>query len=158
MDKEFKEIIAKSKESLEKAEEKIEVLSDDFTEDVSEFWGELKDRFAKVGDKLKDAYREFEDESELQAALSMMEARDRLEKVKESAENFALHTSKKTKDEFSMAALKAHLAKMDAEDTWEKTQKELSHKYAQSKVEVEKMAKKAGEEINEIFAKLTQLV
>jgi len=158
MEKEFKEIIEESKKSLEKAEEKIEALSADFSEDVSEFWGELKNRFSKVNDKLKDAYHEFEGESELQAHLSMMEARDRLEKVRNSAENFAITTSKKTKEELSMATLKAHLAKMDAEDKWEETKKELSHTYGESKVEVEKLAKKAGKEINEILLKLTEMV
>ncbi len=158
MEKEFKKIIEEAKESLEKAEEKIEDLSDDFTEDVSEFWGDLKKRFAQVNGKLKDAYNEFEGESELQAHLSMMEARDRLEKVKQSAENFAIAASKKTKEEMSIAPLKAHLAKMEAEDTWEDTKKELSHTYGESKVEVEKLAKKAGKEINEIFVKLTEMV
>ena len=158
MEKEFKEIIEESKRSLEKAEKKIEALSEDFTEDASEFWGDLKKRFAGVNDKLKDAYKEFDDKSELQAHLSMMEARDKLEKVKESAENFAITTSSKTKEELSMATLRSHLAKMEAEDKWEDTKKELSHKYTESKVEVEKLAKKAGKEINEIFVKLTELV
>ncbi|WP_295419845.1 hypothetical protein [Sulfurovum sp.] len=158
MQKELKEIIEASKESLEKAENKIEALSEDFTEEASEFWSELKQRFTKVNDKLNDAYREFDEESELQAHLSMMEARDRLEKLKESAENFALQASNKTKQELDIAALKAHLAKMEAEDTWEKTSKELSHTYAVSKVEAERLAKKAGQEINEIFLKLTDIV
>ena len=157
MEKEFKKIIEEAKESLEKAEEKIEELSDDFTEDVSEFWGELKTHFTQVNNKLKDAYNEFEGKSELQAHLSMMEARDRLEKVKQSAENFAIIASKKTKEEMSIATLKAHLAKMEAEDTWDETKKELSHTYGESKIEVEKLAKNAGKEINEIFLKLTKL-
>ncbi len=156
--KELKDIIKESKKSLEIAESKIEELSEDFAEDAKEFWGDLKKRFSKVNDKLKDAYNEFDDESELQAHLSMMEARDKLEQVKKSAENFALNASKKTKEEFSMASLKAHLAKMEADDKWEETKKELSHKYAESKVEVEKLAKKAGKEINDIFTKLTELV
>lgn len=158
MKKEFKEIIDEARESLEKAEDKIEELSDDFSEDVSEFWDDLKKRFAQVNDKLKDAYNEFEGESELQAHLSMMEARDRLEKVKQSAENFAITASKKTKEEMSMVNLKAHLAKMEAEDTWENSKKELSYAYGESKEEVEKLAKKAGKEINEIFLKLTEMV
>ena len=158
MKKELKEIIKESKKSLEKAEEKIEDLSEDLADDAKEFWGDLKKRFSTVNKKLKDAYREFDEESELQAHLSMMEARDRLEKVKHSAENFALKASKKTKEDLDIAALKAHLAKMEAEDKWEETRKELSHKYAQSKVEVEKLAKKAGEEINDIFLKLTEMV
>jgi len=72
-------------------------LSDDFSEEAQEMWSELKNRFTKVNDKLQDAYKEFEGESELQANLSMMEARDTLEKVKKSAENFAITTSKKPK-------------------------------------------------------------
>ena len=158
MKKELKEIIKESKRSLEKAEEKIEYLSEDLADDSKEFWGDLKKRFTKVNEKLKDAYREFDNESELQAHLSMMEARERLEKVKHSAENFALKASKKTKEEVDVAALKAHLAKMEAEDKWEETRKELSHTYAESKVEIEKLAKKAGKEINDIFVKLTEMV
>jgi gas vesicle protein len=158
MEKEFKEIIKESKKSLEKAEKKIERLSGDFTEEVSEFWGDLKKRFSKVNDKLKDAYHEFDDKSELKAHLSMMEARDKLEQIKESAEKIAFHASNKTKGELDIAALKAHLAKMEAEDRWEETKKELSHQYGESKAEVEKLAKKAGKEINEIFLKLTEIV
>jgi len=159
MEKELKELIKESKKSLANVEQKLESLSGDFTEEVSEFWGDLKGHFTKVNDKLKEAYHEFDSgESKLDAHLSMMEARDKLEKVKKSAENFAITTSKKTKEEFSMASLKSHLAKMEAEDKWEETKKDLSHKYAESKVEVEKLTKKAGHEINEIFKKLTDLV
>ena len=158
MEKEYKKIIEESKQSLEKAEEKIEALSGDFTEEVSEFWDDMKKRFSGVNDKLKDAYKEFEGESELQARLSIMEARDKLGKIKESAENFAITTSKKTNEEFNMATLKAHLAKMDTEDKWEETKKELSHTYGESKEELEKLAQKAGKEINEIFLKLTKMV
>ena len=158
MEYEFKKIIEQAKESLEKAEDKIEDMSKEFSEDLNEFWGDLKKRFAQVNHKLKDAYNEFEGESTLQAHLSMMEARDKVEILKKSAENFAITASKKTKEEFSMATLKAHLAKMEAEDTWEVSKKQLSHTYGQSKVEVEKLAKKAGKEINEIFVKLTEMV
>ena len=158
MEKEYKEIIEKSEKSIAEAEKKIETLRSEFSEEASEFWDDLKKHFSQVNDKLKDAYSELEGESKLQAHLSIMEARDRLEKVKESAENFTMTASNKTKEEFSMASLKAHLAKMEAEDTWEETQKDLSHKYAKSKDEVENLAKKAGKEINEIFVKLTELV
>ncbi|HHD78749.1 MAG TPA: hypothetical protein ENK98_03805 [Epsilonproteobacteria bacterium] len=159
MEKELKNIIEESKNSLKTAEKKIDALSADFSEEVSEFWGDLKGHFNKVNDKLKQAYDDFDSgESKLDAHLSMMEARDKLEKVKKSAEEFALTTSKKTKEEYSMASLKAHLAKMEAEDKWEETKKELSHTYAQSKVDVENLAKKAGKEINDIFIKLSDMV
>lgn len=158
MEKEFKEIIEESKKSLEKAEKKIEDLSEDFTEEAGEFWVDLKKRFAGVNDKLKDAYNDFEDKAELKGHLGMMEARDKLEQVKESAEEFAQKVSGKAQVELDVAALKAHLAKMESEDMWEEKQKELSHMYDDSKVEVEKLAKKAGKEINEIFRKLTDIV
>jgi F0F1-type ATP synthase membrane subunit b/b' len=159
MENEFKEMIERSKKSLENVEEKIEDLSEEFAEDVSEFWGNLKGHFAKVNDKLKDAYEEIDSgETKLQAHLSMMEARDRLEKVRKSAEDFAITASNKTKEEYSMASLQAHLAKMEAEDKWEEAKKELTEKYNASKVDVEALSKKAVHEINEVFEKLTRLV
>ena len=159
MEKELKNIIKESKKSLKTAEKKIDELSVDFSEEVSEFWSDLKGHFSKVNEKLKQAYDNFDNgESKLDAHLSMMEARDKLEKVKKSAEEFVMTASKKTQEEYSMASLKAHLAKMEAEDKWEETRKELSHTYAQSKVDVENLAKKAGKEINDIFVKLTEMV
>jgi len=61
-------------------------------------------------------------------------------------------------EEYDLAALKAHLAKMDTEDKWEETQKELYHLYGESKVEIEKLSKKVGEEFNDIMLKLTGTV
>ena len=158
MEKEFKEIIEESKKSLEKAEKKIEALSEDFSEEAGEFWLDLKKRFAGVNDKLKDAYTDFEEKAELKGHLGMMEARDKLEQVKESAEEFTQKVSGKAQGELDIASLKAHLAKMDSEDLWEEKQKEISVMYEDSKAEVEKLAKKAGKEINEVFLKLTEIV
>jgi hypothetical protein len=158
MEKELKEIIENSKRSLEQAEEKIEDLSEDFTEEAEEFWDDLKKRFSGVNDKLKDAYENLESNAELQGHLAMMEAYDKVEQLKKSAEKFAFQASKKTETEFDIAALKAELAKMDAEDKWEETSKELSQQYEKSKIEVESLAKKAGKEINDIFLKLTEIV
>ncbi len=158
MEKEFEEIIEESKKSLEKAEKKIEDLSEDFTEEAGEFWIDLKKRFSGVNDKLKDAYTDFEGEAELKGHLGMMEARDKLEQVQESAEAFSQRVSGKAQVELDIVALKAHLAKMESEDLWEEKQKEFSILYDDSKIEAEKLAKKAGKEINEIFLKLTDIV
>ena len=158
MEKEFKEIIEESKKSLEKAEKKIEALSEGFTEEAGEFWVDLKKRFAGVNDKLKDAYTDFEEKAELKGHLGMMEERDKLEQVKESAEEFTQKVSTKAQVELDIAALKAHLAKMESEDLWEEKQKEFSVLYQDSKVEAGELAKKAGKEINEIFLKLTEIV
>jgi hypothetical protein len=158
MQKEFKEIIEASKKAIDNAEKKIEEASGNFTEEVSDVWSELKTRFSAVNGKLKESYSDLEANAELKAYLGMMEARDRLEEVKESAEKFAFHVSKKTEEELDIAALKAHLAKMESEELLEEKQKEFSRLYATSKVEAQKLSKKALEEINDIFLKLTEVV
>lgn len=158
MEKEFKKIIDDSKKSLEDAQNKIEDLSEDFTDEAKEFWHDLKKNFAVVNDKLKVAYTDFEEKAELKGHLGMMEAREKLEEVKESAEKFAFQVSKKTQEELDIAALKASLAKMESRDLLEERSKELTHLYATSKIEAEKVAKKAGQEINDLFLKLTDIV
>jgi len=158
MEKEFKKIIDESKKSLEDAQDKIEDLSEDFTDEAKEFWSDLKKNFAVVNDKLKVAYTDFEEKAELKGHLGMLEAREKIEEVKESAEKFAFQVSKKTQEELDIAALKASLAKMESEDLMEEKSKEVSHLYATSKIEAEKLTKKAAKEINDIFLKLTEIV
>lgn len=158
MEKEFKELITESKKSLEKVEDKIEALSEDFTEEAGEIWDELKKRLRVVEEKLKDAYNDFEEKAEFKGHLAMIEARDRLEVIKESTEEFTQKVSTKAQQELDIVSLKAHLAKMESEDLWEEKEKELSLMYKGSKTEVEKLAKKAGKEITDIFLKLTEIM
>ena len=159
MSKEFKDIIEESKKSIDGAEKKIDALSGEFSKETEELWIDLKKNFSSINEKLKVAYADFEGKAELKGHLGMMEARDKLEEVKESAEKFAQKVSKKTDDiNLDTVALKAHLAKMDGEDLWNEKQKEFSALYDDSKVEVEKLAQKAGKEISDIFLKLTKIV
>lgn len=158
MEKEFKELIEESRKSLKKAEEKIGNISKDFSEEAGELWDELKKRLSGVEGKLKDAYINFEDNAELKGHLAMMEARDRLEVIKESTEELSQKASTKAQEKLDIASLKAHLAKMDSEDVWEEKRQTLSRMYGESKMEVEKLAKKAGKEMNAIFLKLTNMV
>ncbi len=157
MEKEFKEIITESKKSLEKVEKNIEERSENFTEEVSEFWIDLKKHLSGVEGKLKDAYNNFEDQAELKGYLGVMEARDRIEKLKEATHEFTYKISTNAQEELDIATLKAHLAKMESEDLWEKKQKELLHMYSDSKAEAEKLARKAAEELNNIVYKLTEV-
>jgi hypothetical protein len=158
MEKEFKEIIEESKKSLKKIEENVEDRSDDFTEEINEFWVDLKKHLSSVEEKLKDAYNHFEDEAELKGHLGVMEARDRIQKLKEVTHEFTYKVSSNAQEELDIATLKAHLAKMDSEDLWEERQKELLHIYGDSKVEAEKLARKAAKELNNIVFKLTEIV
>ncbi|KYJ86015.1 hypothetical protein [Sulfurovum riftiae] len=154
MKNEYEEFVEKAKKSIDKLEDRIEDMSEDFSEEASDFWKDLKKYFEKIKVKLEEAA----DEAELKSHLAMMEARDVLEDVRDSAEGFLYTVSRDAAKEVDLAELKAHLAKMEAEDKWEETQKELTHLYGESKVEVEKLAKKAGEEINDIMVKLSQVV
>lgn len=158
MKKDFKELIEESKRSLEKVENKIESLSENFSEEVNEFWSDLKKHLSGVEDKLKNSYDHFEDEAELKGHLGIMEAHDKIEKLKETTQEFTYKVSNNVQEELDMATLRAHLAKMEGEDLWTEKQKELSLMYDESKVEVEKLAKKSLEEINHVFLKLTEIV
>ena len=158
MEKEFKEFIEDAKNSLEKIENNIEERSEDFTEEVSEFWVDLKKHLSAVEGKLKDAYDNFEDQSELKGHLGMMEARDRIEKLKETTYEFSHKVSNNAQEELDIATLKAHLAKMESEDIWAEKEKDLLVLYHDSKVEAEKLALKAAKELNTIVLKLTDLI
>jgi len=158
MKKEFKELITESKKSLEKVEDKIESLSENFSEEVSEFWSDLKRHLSGVEGKLKEAYAHVEEEAELKGHLGIMEARDRLEELREITHEFTYKVSNNAQEELDIAALKIHLAKMEGEDLWDEKQQEFTHMYKESKVEADKLAKKSLKEINHVFLKLTEIV
>lgn len=158
MEKEFKEIIAESKKSLKKIDKNMEKLSENFTEEVNEFWLDLKKYLSGVEEKLDDAYDDFEDEVKLKGHLGMMEARERIKKVEEIAYEFTSKVSKNAQEELDIVTLRAHLLKMESEDMWEEKQKELSLMYEESKEEAEKLGIKTAKELNHIFLKLTEIV
>jgi len=158
MEKEFKESIEEAKRSLEKIEKSLEKRSENFTEEMSEFWVDLKKHLSGVEGKLKDAYNNFEDQAELKGHLGIMEARDRMEKLKEATDEFTYKVSTNAQEELDIATLKAHLAKMESEDIWAEKQKELLRIYGDSKVEAEKLAKEAAKELNNIVFKLTEMI
>ncbi len=154
MKTEFEEFKETAKKSIDALEEKIEGISEDFSDDTKELWEELKTYFEKVKEKLEETG----EEAEVQGDLALMEARDILENVRDSAEGFLLTVSRNTAQEFDLAEIKAQLVKMDLEDTLEVAKKKFYHLYGESKVETKILAKKAAEEINDIMLKLSQIV
>lgn len=158
MEKDFKELITESKKSLGKVEDKIESLSENFSEEVGEFWSDLKKHLSGVEGKLKEAYAHVEEEAELKGHLGIMEARDRLEELREITHEFTYKVSNNAQEELDIAALKIHLAKMEGEDLWDEKQQEFTHMYKESKVEADKLAKKSLKEINHVFLKLTEII
>lgn len=158
MEKEFKEIITESKKSLAKIEKELEAKSENFTEEVTLFWSDLKKHISRIDEKLKHTYDHFEDKAELQGHLGIMEVHDRIEKLQETLYEFTSKVSNNVQEEVDTVALRAHLAKMESEDYWEEKQKELLHKYSDTKEEAEKAAHKAAKELNSVILKLTEMI
>ena len=63
--------------------------------------------------------------------------------------------AKNTQTAFDTASLKAHLAKMDAEDFWDKKGKKITEDFNTSKESVGKLAVEAMGEISSFFNKLS---
>ncbi len=152
MDAEFKQLLQKSKEAIASLEEKVESYSKELPEEVNEFWADLKTNFNKIKDDLLD------DEVKEKAQEKALIAKEKLSHLKESATEVV----KKVKDEHAqdldLSALKAHLAKMDAEDFIEESKKKISRELQESTHSLEKLALNATKEIKEFFEDLTNKI
>jgi phosphoglycerate-specific signal transduction histidine kinase len=158
MKKELKEIINQSKKSLKYIEDKIEDISEDFTDEVNDFWTDLKKQFSTIEDRLDDAYDDFEDQVKLKSHQGMMEAKERIKKLEDIVYEFATKVSANTQEELDIVKLRAHLLKMEGDDILQEKQKELSSLYENSKEEAEKLTIKAAKEFNQIVLKLTEII
>lgn len=158
MEKEFKKLITESKKSLAKIEKELEAKSENFNEEVTLFWSDLKKHISRIDEKLKNTYDHLEDKAELQGHLGIMEVHDRMEKLQETLYEFTSKVSNNVQEEVDTVALRAHLAKMESEDYWEEKQKELLHQYGDAKEEAEKAADKAAKELNSVILKLTEMI
>ncbi len=150
----MKDIVEKSKKALDELEERIEDVAEDMSEEAKEAWNDLKSNFASIGDKLKNSLNLEENKEDLGSKLEMIEAKEKLAKIKKSAEEFTEKVAQKTQEEIDLAALRAHLAKEEAEELWEEKRKTLSREYQEKEYEVKKMAEEAAEEVGEFFENL----
>jgi len=157
MEKELNEYIKKSKESLEKVEKNVESLRESMDHEMSKFWGKLKGEFSQINKTLSGVSEKLQNDAKLQGKLGVMKAREHLEKIKSSSEEFIQKVTDNTAQELDIARLYAHLAKMEAADQWREKESQMRSLYHESKEEFEKLAKKAGKEINEILLKLSDI-
>lgn len=155
----YKEIVEKSKKALSELEKKVDDVQEELAEDAKELWSDLKKNFSAVGEKLKETVSEIEEKKDvLKPNLDILEAREKLEKVKDTAEEFTKKIADKTDSTMDITALRAHLAKMEAEDLWEEKRKKLSYEFQEKEHEITKMAKEAAEEIESFFEGLLNKV
>lgn len=157
MEKDFKEAIEKSTKAIKELEDKVEDIAEDLSESATKLWGDFKKNFADMSSKLDSASADISkagDETTLQAHLGAMEARDKMESMRESIEEFATKVSKDAQTTLDTATLQAHLAKMDAEDFWEKKGKNITDDFNLSRESVEKLSVDAIVEIGNFFDKL----
>ena len=159
MNKELKDMLEKSSKALEKLQDTVEDLTEDLADDASDLWTDMKKNFSGVNEKLKTATKDLDKKSEeanLQAHLGAMEAHDKISNIKESVEEFTNNVSSKAETTMDTAALRAHLAKMEAEDFWEKKGNTLTNEFNESREKVQKLTVDAVEEIKDYFEKLTE--
>jgi gas vesicle protein len=157
MDKDYKQTIDKSTEAMNELESKIEGIASDFTQTATDLWGSFKTNFSDISAKLQDASENFSkvgEETTLQAHLGAMEARDKMESMKDDIEEFTKKVSEDAKVGFDEATLQAHLGKMEAEDFWEKKGPQITEEFKESAENVEKLAVEAIDEITSFFSKL----
>jgi len=157
MEKDFKEAIEKSTKAMHTLEDKVEDLAEELNENAKELWGDLKKNIASMSTKLEGASEDIGkagDQTTLQAHLGAMEAREKMEGMKEGMEEFTDKVTHNAQAALDTATLKAHLAKMEAEDFWEKKGKGMSEEFNSSKESVEKLAVEAVDEITSFFTKL----
>ena len=157
MEKDFKESIEKSKESLKVLEKKVTEVADDLSENVVEFWGGLQKNLEKINSKLEGSYKDWEkegDEAKVQASLGAMEANDKMKEIKDTLEEFADKVSKNAHAGLDTVALKAHLAQKEAEALWDEKSPAIKKELEASKEKVSKMAVEAVDEITSFFNKV----
>ncbi len=152
MDAEFKQLLQKSKEAIASLEEKVESYSKELPEEVNEFWADLKTNFNKIKDDLLD------DEVKEKAQEKALIAKEKLSHLKESATEVVQKVKDEHAQDLDLSALKAHLAKMDAEDFIEESKKKISRELQESTHSLEKLALNATKEIKEFFEDLTNKI
>jgi len=94
-------------------------------------------------------------ETTLQAHLEALEAKEKIEKVKDSIEDFTAKVVDSAQAGLDIAKVKARLAQMEAEDFWEKNGKEIQKEFETSKESVEKLAVEAINDIRDFFNRLS---
>jgi len=157
MEKDFKKAIEKSTKAMGELESKVEDIAEELSESASELWDDFKKNFADMSSKLNMASEDFSkagEEITLQAHLGAMEARDKMDGMKDDIEDFTVKVANDAQTVFDTAALRAHLGKMEAEDFMEGKGKGLAEDFNASKENVEKLAVEAIDEITTFFGKL----
>jgi methyl-accepting chemotaxis protein len=159
MEKDFKQAIEQSTKAMKELEAKVEDIAGELSESASKLWSDFRANFADMDSKLNKASEDFSkagDETTLQAHLGAMEAREKMESMKDDVSDFTLKVAESAETAFDTATLRAHLGKMDAEDFWESKGKGITEEFSASKENVEKLAVEAIDEITNFFGKLVE--
>jgi len=146
-------------EAIEKLESEVEELSEDFSGEAIGLWDDVKMHFSDVKDKLRTASKdqEMSNNAQLHAHLGAMEAHDKMSGIKDTVEVFTNKVSEKSQAEVDAAALRAHLAKIEAGDFWKKKGKKMSSDFNESSDKVREQAFEAVLGVKDYFEKLIGL-
>lgn len=163
MDNEIKKKLQAAEEAIDKledkVEDKIENMAEEFAEDAVELWADIKKNFSGVKGKLKVAAKNLDqigDEFHIQGHLGAMEARDKIEGVRETVEEFTQKVAATAQTELDTVKLRAHLAEMEAEDFWENKGKDMVADFGESSEKVKDLTLEAASEVTNYFEKLVE--
>jgi len=150
MEKEFKELLQSSKKIIGDIEKKVEGTRENLSTDMGTLWGDIQTSFTKIKDELLD------EGNKEKAQEKVLEAKEKLDHVKDSVTKFATNFKNDHQADLDITALRAHLAKMDAEDFLEEKRKKISREVQESSHSLEKMAFNASKDIQDFFASLSE--
>jgi len=161
MDDKIKDTIKRSLKELDELEDKFEGWIDDLPDDTDELRSSVKSAMKKMHAKLTDSVGhggKLSEEAELQAALGLMEARDKLDASKEVLDNYLECATEKSKTLMDQVELKSKLAKMEAEDFWEERGPAIKEEFKQSSESMLKVAESTADEIQKQLSKWNSLL
>jgi len=97
MEKEFKELLQSSKKVIGDLEKKVDDVSGDLSEDASALWADMKKSFAQIKDELVD------DDNKEKAQEKVLEAKEKLNEVKDSITTFTANLKDGGKEDLEKA-------------------------------------------------------
>ena len=160
MEDKIKSVVKNSLKEMRDMQAKVDDLMDNAPDDIKELREAIDKSLTNISEKLNNALakgEELSEEAKLEANLGLMEAKEKLESSQKVLDNYIDRLSDQSKTAMDEFELKAHLAKMDAEDFWEQRGPELTKEFNSSKQKMQELTEKAADEFQAQFKKWNSL-
>lgn len=158
MEDKLKKALKKTIDSLDDIDDVFEDFFESLPDRAEEAHKSSRAALRKVKQRLDASLKDADvivDETQLQAHLGLMEARDRLEASRPVMDDLMQQARDRGHQIMDEAQLKGHLAAMEAEDYWDRDGRDLAKKFADSS---DDMLKTATDTIDEMQTRLSAWV